>query len=58
MEEVKKLNKYQLSYLTDELVGLIAKYADLYQSALDNPEKFCKRTEEYKKLFNLAKKSI
>jgi hypothetical protein len=53
MEEAKKLNKEQLEYLVNSFLHLMFKYADLYQSALDNPKKFCKRAKEYKELFEL-----
>lgn len=57
LEETKRLNKEQLKYLANEFVGLINRYADLYQSALDNPEEFCERINEYKRLMNIINKN-
>lgn len=56
LKKMQGLNKTQLEYLGSSFIGLIIKYADLYQSAFDNPEEFCKRVNSYKQLFEDCKK--
>ncbi|MCK4647542.1 hypothetical protein KAT24_01265 [Candidatus Pacearchaeota archaeon] len=57
MRKIKKLNKEQLEYFTNKLLGIIGKYADLYQKILDDPEKECAKIREYKDFFDLMKTS-
>lgn len=49
-EEMKNLNEEQKEYLITYLTGITNKISDMYQKALDNPEKFAKREEELRKL--------
>jgi len=53
MEKVNRLNKDQLKYFITNLWGLLDRYADLYQSAIDNPKKFKEDLDRY----NLLTKS-
>ncbi len=57
LEESEKLNKEQLRYFISHLTGLANRLSDLYQSAVDNPEEFCKRIKEYKGLIREIDKS-
>lgn len=58
LDGMEKLNREQLIYLANNFLGLLLKYADLYQSALDNPKEFCERIFGYKKLIEKAKNII
>lgn len=55
LEGIKKLDREQLKYFITYLTGLTNRLSDLYQSAQDNPEEFCKRIKEYNNLFGKAK---
>jgi len=48
--KIAELNKKQLEYLTNGFLDLLFKYADLYQSVLDNPEETCERITEFNKI--------
>ena len=56
LEKTGNMNSKQLRYLVTNLVGLVCKYADLYQRVLDNPEEECARIREYKDFFDLIEK--
>jgi hypothetical protein len=50
LRKIKELNKKQLEYLANGFLDLLFKYADLYQSVLDNPEETCERITEFNKI--------
>lgn len=50
LEATKRMNKEQLRYVMVHLLGMVEKYASLYQSTLDNPEKHLKFVKEYREL--------
>lgn len=52
LKEAKDLDKEQLEYLTTYLTGITNKLSDMYQKALDEPEKFAKETKKYKELMS------
>ena len=58
IEEVKKLNKDQLEYVVTNLLGIITKYTDLYQTILDNPKKEGEKMQEYKNFLKKVKETI
>ena len=55
--KTKQMNNEQLRYLTNNMVGLLFKYADLYQRALDEPEKHLEFVEQYRMFKHMRKKS-
>lgn len=56
LEEIRKLDSEQLRHFISYLTGISNKLSDAYQVALDDPEKFGERINEYKKVFEKAKK--
>ena len=50
LETTKEMDKEQLRYVIVNLYGMVAKWASLYQSTLDNPEKHLKFVQEYREL--------
>ena len=57
-EKIKQLNKDQLMYLSNSLISLVNKYADLWQMTIDEPEEHLKSLNKYKKLKKEANKTI
>jgi len=53
LEEAKEFDKNQLEFLTTYLTGIANKLSDLYQRALDNPDKFAEEVKELRKLYDL-----
>jgi len=49
-EKIRNLNKDQLRYLSTSLIGLVNKFADLYQSTLDKPEEHLEFMKKFRKL--------
>jgi len=58
IEEANKMDEEQLRYLTTNLVGIIGRMTDLYQSTLDNPEAHLKFVKEYRKLESKIKEGM
>lgn len=58
LDKIKELDKDQLEYLVNNLVGIIGRYAELYQNILDNPEKECQEIKKYKDFFKLMQEQI
>ena len=58
LDKIRELDKEQLKYLTNNLLGILCKYADLYQKILDDPEKECQEIKKYKDLLELAQEHI
>ena len=58
LEETRKLNLEQLRHFISYLTGISNKLSDAYQVALDDPEKFGERINEYKKVLEKAKSAI
>ena len=57
LEEIEDLDNEQLKYLTNNLVGLTFKYADLYQRTLDNPEEHLDSVNKWEKIKEICRKS-
>ncbi len=55
LEEIRKLDSEQLRHFISYLTGISNKLSDAYQVALDDPEKFGERINEYKKVFEKAR---
>jgi len=56
-EKMQDMDNEQLKYLVTNIVGLLCRYADLYQHTLDNPEEHLKRIEEYREFKKILGKS-
>ena len=58
MGKAREMDKEQLRYLTTNLLGLLFKYADLYQHTIDNPEKHLKQMEQYREVKKMFGKTL
>lgn len=56
LESAGKMNEDQLKYLVNNLVSMAERYAFLFQSTLDEPEKHLKFVQEYRKLKEMTRK--
>ncbi len=51
------MDKEQMKYLVNKLVGRVEKWAYLYQLILDEPEKHLKYVQQFRSLEQLMKKN-
>lgn len=58
LEDTEKMDKEQLRYVVVHLLGMAEKFASLYQSTLDNPEKHLQFIKEYRKLERMMKEDV
>lgn len=57
IDATKEMDKEQLRYVVVNLLGIAEKWASLYQSTLDNPEKHLKFVKEYRQLEKMMKET-
>jgi hypothetical protein len=57
LKAARQMDKEQMKYLVNKLVGRVEKWAYLYQLILDEPEKHLKYVQQFRSLEQLMKKN-